>query len=97
MKKVFELTHPKKAPVRLGDAIKHEVKKYILRERKKPLAPGVDYWDFDCKIGLEANSALAIHVDDIHAQIDKFIAQEKSAFYLEILAKPGHRKPKTED
>jgi hypothetical protein len=33
MKKVFKLTDPKKAPARQVDTVKHEINKYIARER----------------------------------------------------------------
>ena len=57
MKKTFPLTHPKKKPERLVDAIRSEVNKYLKRERKKTLPDGTDYWDFDCKVGVDAESA----------------------------------------
>ena len=46
MRKTFSLTHEKIKTPRLVDAIKHEVKKYLKRERNKKLAEGVDFWDF---------------------------------------------------
>ena len=57
MKKTFNLTHPKIKVPRLVEAIKHEVKKYIKRERRKPLPPNVDYWDFDCRYGVDEASS----------------------------------------
>ena len=45
MKKTFSFSHPKKKRPRVADAIKHELKKYIKRERNKTLPKGVDFWD----------------------------------------------------
>ena len=58
MKKTFPLTHPKKKPERLVDSIRAEVNKYLKRERKKTLPEGVDFWDFDCKVGSSSEKAL---------------------------------------
>ncbi|MBF0432544.1 MAG: hypothetical protein HQK83_14765 [Fibrobacteria bacterium] len=91
MKKTFELTHPKIKTPRLVDRIKFDVKKYFKRERKKALPEGVDFWDFDCRFGQNAEEAKPVATADVFSSID--IAEKKGyeSFYLEILAKPGHR------
>jgi hypothetical protein len=96
MKKVFMLTDTKRAPARQVDYVKHEISKYIARERRKPLKDKADFWDFDCKLGKEKISAYVIHVAEINKGIDKLVAQGSEHFYIEILAKPGYRtkKPK---
>ena len=94
MKKEFKLTDPKKAPARQVDYVKHEISKYIARERRKPLSTGVDYWDFDCKIGQDKDSAEVIHVAEINKGIDRIAAQGSEQFYLEVLAKPARRNKK---
>ena len=91
MKKNFTFTHPKIKRPRLVEAIKHEVKKYLKRERNKKLPPGVDFWDFDCRFGADEASSDIIHVSAINKSIDQADAQQLESFYLEILAKPGHR------
>lgn len=96
MKKEFKLTDPKKAPARQVDYVKHEISKYIARERRKPLTDKADYWDFDCKLGAERISAYVIHVAEINKGIDRLVAQGAEQFYLEILAKPGYRTKKTD-
>lgn len=95
MKKEFKLTDPKKAPARQVDYVKHEISKYIARERRKPLRENVDYWDFDCRLGTDKDSADVIHVAEINKGIDRVVAQGAEQFYIEILSKPGYRK-KTE-
>jgi hypothetical protein len=94
MKKIFKLTDPKKASARQVDFVKFEISKYIARERRKPLSTGVDFWDFDCKIGKDENSAEVIHVAEINKSIDKIANTKSEDFYMEILAKPGHRTKK---
>lgn len=95
MKKEFKLTDPKKAPARQVDYVKHEISKYIARERRKPLREGVDFWDFDCKIGNDQESAEVIHVAEINKSIDKIVIGNSDKFYIEILAKPGRRTKKS--
>lgn len=94
MKKEFKLTDPKKAPARQVDSVKHEISKYIARERRKPVEKGVDFWDFDCRIGKDKNSSLIIHVAEINKSIDKIVSESSEQFYIEIIAKPGHRTKK---
>lgn len=94
MKKTFKLDHPKIKVPRLFEAFKHEVKKYLKRERRKSLPEGVDFWDFDCKYGADEASAEPIHVSAINKSISQAEADKLESFYLEILAKPGHRTKK---
>ena len=95
MKKTFKMTHEKIKVPRLVEAIKHEVKKYLQRERRKPLPPEVDFWDFDCRFGVDEASSEVIHVADINKAISTAEEKQLESFYLEILAKPGHRSRKT--
>jgi hypothetical protein len=91
MKKQFNLTDPKLAPARQVDAVKHEISKYVARERRKKLDATFDFWDFDCKIGADAENAKAIHLSEINKSIDELVTLESEKFYLEILAKPMRR------
>ena len=95
MKKSFKLTSPKLAPERQVDAVKHEIKKYITRERNKKVTAGTDFWDFDCKFGDDPKTISDIHISDINKSIDAHVAQNKESFYIEILSKPGHKINKT--
>jgi hypothetical protein len=94
MKKTFVLTHPKIKTDRLFEAVKRDVKKYIKREQKKELPENVDYWDFDCKYGHTAEEAKTIHIAEINKFIDEAEELKLESFYLEIIAKAGHRKTK---
>ena len=95
MKKTFKLTHPKIEVPRLVEAIKHEVKKYIKRERRKPLPENVDFWDFDCRYGTDEATAKVIHISEINKYISQAESENLESFYLEILVKPGHRTKKS--
>jgi hypothetical protein len=94
MKKNFKLTDPKRAPARQVDHVKHEISKYLARERRKAPKEGADYWDFDCKLGAEEASAEEIHVAEINKGIDRLVAQGSEHFYVEILAKPAKKAKK---
>lgn len=97
MRKTFSLTHEKIKLPRLVDAIKHEVKKYLKRERNKKLPEGVDFWDFDCKYGHTKDSAEVIHTSALNKSIDDAVANDLKSFYLEILVKPAVRTKKPVD
>lgn len=94
MKKTFQLFEDNLRPDRQVEKIRHEIKKYITRERKKKLPENSDFWDFDCKIGDKSENAIAISIDDISKKITEFVDAEKGSFYIEILAKPGIRPKK---
>jgi hypothetical protein len=94
MKKTFQMSHPKIKLPRLVEAIKYEVKKYIQRERRKPLSHGVDFLDFDCRFGVDEATCEVIHVAEINKYISQAEERQLESFYLEILAKPGHRSKK---
>ena len=94
MKKTFSLTHPKIKVPRLVESIKHEIKKYIKRERGKQLPPKADFWDFDCRFGIDQEHSEVIHVSAINTHIDQAEEQELASFYLEIIAKPASRTKK---
>ena len=91
MRKTYPLTHPKIKVPRLVEAAKSDVRKYIRRERRRELPEGVDFWDFDCKFGPIADEAKAVHLAELPRCMSDAEAQQLSSFYVEILAKPGHR------
>ena len=98
MKKTFQLHIDGKNPERVLDAVKHEIKKYIARERRRALPEGVDFLDFDCKFGPTAEAAEVAHLSAINGLIDALSAEGGKQFYVEVMAKPGHRRTRpTED
>ena len=99
MKKTFKLTHEKLTLPRLVEAIKYEVKKYIKRERRRTLPDDADYWDFDCRFGVDESSSEVIHLTEINKSISWAEVEQLESFYLEIMAKPcsrGKAKPGSE-
>ncbi len=95
MKKTFKLTHEKIKPARLVEKFKYEVKKYVKRERRRSLPKTMDYWDFNCRYGADADSAEVIHFSTINEHISKAEAAGYSEFYLEILAHAKQRNKHT--
>lgn len=95
MKKTFSLKDEKRAPERMADKIKFEVKKYLKRERKKDLPESADFWAFDCRIGATVDSAKEIHEKEINKNIDVMVEKQVESFYLEILAKQATRTKKS--
>ncbi len=91
MKKTFPLEVPNHQPPRVIESIKHEVRKYLKRERRKALPEGIDFWDFDCRVGQDEPTATPCHVEEVIKGIDTASEGGWSQVYLEILAKPGVR------
>jgi len=91
MKKIFHLSIEGKNRDRVLDAVKHEIRQYVKRERRKALSEGVDFWDFDCKFGTSVENAQGVHFATLTDLIDAVVVAGGDAFYLELLAKPGHR------
>lgn len=94
MRKTFQLQVEGKHPDRHLEAVKHEIRKYIKRERRRDLPEGADFWDFDCKFGTAQESAETIHLTAITSLIDGVVKEGGTQFYVEILAKPGKRQPR---
>lgn len=91
MKKSFPLTSTTHKPERVVEAVKADIRKYLKRERRKPLPEEADFWDFDCRAGKDEPSAAAIHVSEITKPVDTAAANNWDAVYIEILAKPAKR------
>ena len=87
MKKVFNFTHDKKKPERLLEACKHDIKKYMKRERAKTLPENANFWDFECKFGASASDAKAVTVLELNKELDGVIAAGLQECYIEIIAK----------
>ena len=95
MKKTFPLKVPGNADERVLEAIKQDVRKYLKRERRKKLTVGVDFWDFDCKVGADQAEPLVKHPEEVIPAIEAVARTEGAAsVYVEILAKPGLRTKK---
>jgi hypothetical protein len=91
MRKTFALTPEGKHPDRVLDAIKHELRKYMKRERRRDLPEGFDFWDFDCRLGADQASAEVMHPNALIAQLDALAKTGAAQAYVELLAKPAAR------
>ena len=98
MKKTYRLSVEGKNPDRLLEASKHDLRKYAKRERAKQLPAGVDFWDFDCKLGNSPADAKSVHIAALMAAVDALVAQGATQFYVEVVTKQGCRmaRPATE-
>lgn len=94
MKKTFKLHIEGKNSDRLLDAIKHEVRKYVKREKRKTLPQGANYWAFDCKFGVTTETAEPLHLGEITKQMDVVAKAGGDSFYVEILARAAIRTPR---
>lgn len=94
MKKTFPLHAEGKQPARVLDAIRHELHKYVKRERRRTLPEGADFWDFACKFGTQAENAEIAHLNELGARLDAAAQAGATHVYVEILAVPGVRQRK---
>ena len=94
MRRTYTLNIEGKNRDRLLEASKHDIRKYLKRERNKALPAGVDYWDFDTKSGVDEAAAVAVPYADLFASIDGLVAGGGDQFYVEVVSKPGHRSVK---
>jgi hypothetical protein len=97
MKKAFPLQSATHKPARVIEGIKAEIRKYLKRERRKPLPEEVDFWDFDCRAGKDESSATTLHVSDITKPVDTAAENGWDSVYIEILAKPAKRTAKEKE
>ena len=91
MKKTYSLKVEGKNRDRLLDAAKHDIRKYVKRERAKSLPEGADFLDFECKAGASGDAAAAVHFAELMTAIDALISDGAEQFYVEVTGKPGHR------
>jgi len=87
MKKTFNLDHPRKKLPRVVDSVKHDIKKFLKKERNKPLPSGATYWGFDCKFGQSEETAVEVHLSSLTKNIDELVENNIMTIYVEITAK----------
>lgn len=88
MKKTFKLDHPKIKVPRVVDSMKHDIRKFLKKERKKPLPSGAVYWGFDCKFGQSEEAAVEVHLSSLMKRIDELVENKIMIIYVEITPKP---------
>lgn len=96
MRKTYPLRPEGKNPDRVLDAVKHDIRNYMKRERRKALPEGAQFWDFDCRFGADQAGAQSIHPAELTGQLDALAQTGAAQCYVELLAKPGVRQPRSE-
>ena len=91
MRKTYVLTLEGKSRDRLLEASKHDIRKYVKRERSRPLPAGIDYWDFDCRFGTSEATATGVHFATLMGLIDTLAREGGEQFYVEIVTGHGVR------
>ncbi len=87
MKKTFNLEHPKIKVPRVVDSVKHEIRKYLKKERKKSLPAGATYWGFDCKFGQSEDTAVEVNLSSLMKRIDDLVENKIMTIYVQITPK----------
>ncbi|WP_299877478.1 DUF6172 family protein [uncultured Cocleimonas sp.] len=87
MKKTFKLEHPKIKTPRIVDSIKHEIKKFLKKERSKNLPADAKYWSFDCKVGQTEETANKVPLLSLTESIDDLVLNNAKSIYVELTAK----------
>ena len=95
MKKTFPLHLPDKEDLRVLEAIKLELIKYVKRERRKTLPPEMNIWDFHCKVGSECGTATKVLLPDVSKAVEAVAAAGAAEVYVEIMASPGIREKRS--
>ena len=87
MKKTFKLVHPKIKVPRVVDSVKHDIRKFLKKERKKLLPSGANYWGFECKYGQSEETAVEVHLSSLVKKIDELVENNIMTIYVEITPK----------
>ncbi len=85
MRKSFSLEHPKHKPARVVENIKHQIRKYLKRERGKKLPDDMDFWAFDCKVGREGPER-ALAEKELGKAIDVAAQEGWERIHVELVA-----------
>ncbi len=92
MKKRFLLKEENKNSDRLLEAIKHQIRKYIKREKRKTVSDEDNILRFICKFGKDNEEVDTISFVDITKCINEAAEEDCESFYIEIIA---HEVPRT--
>lgn len=94
MKKRFALTDTKKAPQRVLEGIKNDIRKYIKREKRKPLPADTNFWRIDCKFAKNDNDLQDIKFEDIIKNINEASNEGCESFMIELVSTAIQKTPK---
>lgn len=91
MRRTYLLEIEGKNRDRLLEASKHDIRKYIRRERRKPLPAGTPFWDFETRFGVDEAGAYEIAPAELIRAVDAVAAAGGNQFFVQIERKPGVR------
>jgi len=94
MKRTFRLTAEGKDPARVRDKVRHEINKYVKRERRKAVPEGYFRWDMKCRMGPSDEAAGELLLKDVSAGIDQAGNDGATEVFVEITAVAVKRSPK---
>lgn len=94
LRKTYLLNIEGKNRDRLVEAAKHDMRRYVKRERSRPLPPGIDFWDFECRFGPDESAATPVHFATLTECIDAIVAAGAPQFYAELQTRHGQRSAK---
>jgi hypothetical protein len=94
MKKRFALTNTKKAPERVLEGIKNDIRKYIKREKRKTLPEDTNFWKIDCKFAKNDDELIDIKFEDIMKNINMASEEKCESFLIELVASAVMKEPK---
>jgi len=97
LKKVFQLQQDNKHPDRVLESIKHEVRKYVKRERKKTLPKEAVFWDFDCRFGATEEAAKVLTFSELMTALEHAKADRWQRCYVEIIARAAAKSTRKDD
>ena len=86
MKKTFRLQESGKHPDRTMETIKHQLRKYLKREKKKKIQSTNSFWDFECRFGNSEENATEVTFNDIIKLLDEAREENWKECYVEIMA-----------
>jgi len=86
LKKTFKLQESGKHPDRTMDTIKHQLRKYLKREKKKKFQSTNSFWDFECRFGENYESSKEVTFNDIIKLLDEAKEEKWKECYIEIIA-----------
>ena len=94
MRKTYPLRPEGKHPDRVLEGVKHDIRKYLKRERRRELPEGMHFWDFDCRFGASQEVAHVLHAAALIGELDTLAKTGAEQAYVEILARPAVRQPR---
>jgi len=86
LKKIFKLREGDKNPDRIVEKIKHQLRKYLKREKKKKIEALNSFCDFECRFGIDEENSKKVSFNDVIQLLDKAREDDLRECYVEIVA-----------